>query len=344
MNKPVLVFKIGTSSITTPDGEVDLSLLQDLAAQIAELHQHYHIVIVSSGAVGTGKRFIPGYSGKLEERKAAAAIGNPILVNRYAEAFKPYNIPIAQSLCERQHFSNRHPFLQLRETYRELWKHGVIPIANENDVVSNLELKFSDNDELATLLAVGFGAEVLLIATSVEGVLNSEGAVVKSIESFDASILGLARQEKSAGGLGGMVSKLTYARLATSLGIRVVIFSARAEAALKSAIEGSIGTDCKARKATATARQKWLASGSVVNGRLQVDGGARKALESRKSLLAVGVLKVQAHFGKGEVFDVVDEEGFPFAVGLAKIGSEELECRRGEQKLLVAGADDIVLL
>jgi glutamate 5-kinase len=190
MNKPVLVFKIGTSSITTSDGEVDLSLLQELAAQIADLHQQYHIVIVSSGAVGTGKRFIQGYSGKLEERKAAAAIGNPILVNRYAEAFRPYQIPIAQSLCERQHFSNRHQFLQLRETYRELWKHGVIPIANENDVVSNLELKFSDNDELATLLAVGFGAEVLLIATSVEGVLDAAGSVVSSIDHFDASVLG----------------------------------------------------------------------------------------------------------------------------------------------------------
>jgi glutamate 5-kinase len=344
MNKPVLVFKIGTSSITTSDGEVDLHLLQDLAAQIAELHQQYHIVIVSSGAVGTGKRFIPNYSGKLEERKAAAAIGNPILVNRYAEAFKPFNIPIAQSLCERQHFSNRHPFLQLRETYRELWKHGVIPIANENDVVSNLELKFSDNDELATLLAVGFGAEVLLIATSVEGVLDGSGAVVRSINSFDASILGLARQEKSAGGLGGMVSKLTYARLATSLGIRVVIFSARAESALQNAISGAIGTDCRARNASATARQKWLASGSIVNGRLQVDAGARKALENRKSLLGVGVVNVQVPFGKGEVFDMTDEDGFPFAIGLAKLSSDELVARKGEQNLLVAGADDIVLL
>jgi glutamate 5-kinase len=344
MNKPVLVFKIGTSSITTPSGEVDLVLLQHLAAQIAALHEHYHVVIVSSGAVGTGKRFIKGYSGKLEERKAAAAIGNPILVNKYAEAFASYNIPIAQSLCERQHFSNRHQFLQLRETYRELWKHGVIPIANENDVVSNLELKFSDNDELATLLAVGFGAEVLLIATSVEGVLDAESKVVRSIDHFDAQVLGLARQEKSAGGLGGMISKLTYARLATSLGIRVVIFGAREPSALQRAIEGGLGTNCPPRKATATARQKWLASGRVVNGRIAVDAGAKRALEARKSLLAVGVLGVQQPFDKGEVFDMVDEEGFPFAIGLAKVSSEDLHLRRGEQNLLVAGADDIVLL
>ena len=343
MSKTVLVFKIGTSSITT-NGEVDDVLMEQLAAQLSALHRQYHIVIVSSGAVGTGKRYIKGYSGRIEERKAAAAIGNPILINKYAKVFEPYGIPIAQSLCERQHFSTRHQFLQLRETYRELWKHGIIPIANENDVVSNLELKFSDNDELATLLAVGFGAEVLLIATSVSGVLDGEGQVVRKIDRFDHQVMGLANKEKSSGGLGGMVSKLTYARLATGLGIRVVIFSAREENGITKALAGEIGTDCPAKEATASARQKWLASGSIVNGRIKVDDGARQALEKRKSLLAVGVTEIVSEFGKGEVFDVSDAQGQVFAVGLAKLSSKELSDRKGEQKLLVAQADDIVLL
>lgn len=344
MSKPVLVFKIGTSSITTSEGEVDEVLLESIAQQIAILHQEYDIVIVSSGAVGTGKKFIQGYSGKIGERKAAAAIGNPLLVGKYARAFEKHGIPIAQSLCERHHFSNRNQFLQLRETYKELWKHGVIPIANENDVVSNLELKFSDNDELATLLAVGFGAKYLLIATSVPGVLNAENELVSLIDSFTPAILGYARKDKSAAGLGGMISKLTFARLATSLGIQTVIFGARSEDGIIRAVEGTNGTVCIAKKATANARQKWLASGRKVYGRVQVDDGAKKALQSRKSLLAVGISEVLRSFEKGEVFDIVDQEGWVFAVALAKIDSNEIMSKKQEQKAIVAGTDDIVLI
>lgn len=342
MSKPVLVFKIGTSSITTSDGEVDDVLLTSIAQQISELHQKFNIVIVSSGAVGTGKKFIEGYSGKIGERKAAAAIGNPILVGKYAKAFEVHHIPIAQSLCERHHFSNRNQFLQLRDTYQELWKHGVIPIANENDVVSNLELKFSDNDELATLLAIGLEAEYLLIATSVPGVLNAKNELVPKIEKFTPDILGYARKEKSSVGLGGMISKLTFARLATSLGIKTVIFGARSENGIIKAVEGTNGTICTPKKATANARQKWLASGRKVYGRVQVDEGAKKALLNRKSLLSVGVTEILRIFEKGEVFDIIDQEGWVFAVALAKIDSGEVIAK--EKKTIVASADDIVLI
>ena len=227
MQKPILVFKIGTSSITNEQGNLDELVVQSVAKQLAALHKEYHIVMVSSGAVGTGKKFIRNYTGKIEERKAAAAIGNPILIYKYSEAFAKYKIPIAQSLCERGHFSDREKFLQLRATYEELWKNGIIPIANENDVVSSRELKFSDNDELATLLAVGFGAQLLLIGTSVDGVLDNDGKVIRRIEKFDDKILGLATKEKSAAGLGGMISKLTFSHMATNLGIKVIIFPAR---------------------------------------------------------------------------------------------------------------------
>lgn len=344
MSKPVLVFKIGTSSITTAEGVVDEVLLESIAQQIAQLHQDYHVVIVSSGAVGTGKKFIQGYSGKIGERKAAAAIGNPILVGKYAKAFQRHQIPIAQSLCERHHFSNRHHFLQLRDTYQELWKHGIIPIANENDVVSNFELKFSDNDELATLLAVGFGAKYLLIATSVPGVLDGNNELVPVIEQFSPAILGYARKDKSSVGLGGMISKLTYARLATSLGIQTVIFGARSENGILKAVEGKNGTVCVAKRVTATARQKWLASGTKVYGRIQVDEGAKQALENRKSLLAVGVVEILRPFEKGEVFDIVDDDGWVFGVALAKLPSSEILVKKTEHKSIVASADDIVLI
>ncbi|MCZ2394436.1 MAG: glutamate 5-kinase [Chitinophagales bacterium] len=342
MTRPVLVFKIGTSSITTAQGDVDESLLEHIASQIKTIHQKYDVVIVSSGAVGTGKKFIKNYTGKIGERKAAAAIGNPILVGKYAQAFEKYDIPIAQSLCERQHFSNRNQFLQLRETYQELWKHGVIPIANENDVVSNIELKFSDNDELATLLAIGFGAACLLIATSVPGVLDPQNNLVRKIEKFTPVVLGYARKDKSSVGLGGMISKLTFARLATSLGIQTIIFGARSENGIIRALNNENGTVCIAKKATANARQKWLASGRKVYGRVEVDEGAKKALLNRKSLLAVGVSDIQKEFKKGEVFDIVDQEGWIFAIALAKMDSNFVLAK--EQNAVVANVDDIVLI
>lgn len=344
MEKPILVFKVGTASITKADGTPDVSLIESFARQIAQLHNEFHIVIVSSGAVGTGKKFIKKYAGKLVERKAAAAIGNPILINKYADAFAPYKIPIAQSLCERLHFSNRAQFLQLKETYAELWRNGIIPIANENDVVSNYELKFSDNDELATLIAVGFGAKVLLIGTSVAGLLDTKGQLVKEINSFDEAILDLATHEKSSVGLGGMRSKLTFARLATSMGTKVAIFNAREEDGLIRAEMGLTGTQCKARETSPNQRKKWLAGGGVATGRIKVDKGAETALQNCKSLLAVGVEKIISSFEKGDVIEIMGASKLPIGVAIAKISSADLTERPKEKNLEVANVDGIVIL
>lgn len=344
MNKPILVFKIGTASITDTNGNLDELVVQSIAKQLATLHKTFHIVIVSSGAVGTGKRFIKNYAGKIEERKAAAAIGNPILIYKYSEAFAKYKIPIAQSLCERGHFSNREQFLQLRATYDELWKNGVIPIANENDVVSSRELKFSDNDELATLLAIGFGAQLLLMCTVVPGVFDKEGKVIAKIDKFNEDVIALATKEKSSVGLGGMVSKLTFAHLATNLGIKVIIFSAKEKNAILQAINEKAGTVCVSKTSSNSARQKWLASGCLVIGNVVVDEGANKALLKRKSLLAVGVVGVNTSFNKGEAFEILNENGNVFAVARAKISSKELEKNLKQQNLVLAHADDIVLI
>src|SRR5690606_17647830 len=145
MKKPVIVIKFGSAAITTETGAVDEQIILEIARQTAKLQEQYNIVLVSSGAVAAGKAFIPRYKGTLPERKAAAAIGNPVLINMYASYFKPFKIALAQSLCERHHFANRDQFLQLKRTYETLWRNNIIPIANENDVVSNKELKFSDN-------------------------------------------------------------------------------------------------------------------------------------------------------------------------------------------------------
>jgi glutamate 5-kinase len=342
--KPILVIKFGTASITHASGEPNEEIIAEIARQVALLHAQYRIVLVSSGAVGAGKGFLKTYKGSLTERKAAAAIGNPLLLGLYARYFAQYGISIAQSLCERQHFGNRHQFLQLKETYEELWDNDIIPIANENDVVSSLELRFSDNDELATLIAVGFGASALLFNTSVGGLLDHQKQLVAHVPRIDASVLALADTSKSATGLGGMVSKLTFARLATRMGIRVVIFGMKKPEGILEALAGQAGTVFDAQESDFSARQRWLASGSLISGRLGLDAGAVRAIGQRKSLLAVGVRSLVGTFDAGEVIELCDEEGLAVGVARADISSEELVKKLQTQNFQVAHADNIVLL
>lgn len=343
MKKPIIVIKFGSASIATANGELDETVISEIAMQVADLHKKYNIVLVSSGAVAAGKKYLSNYTGSLTERKAAAAIGNPLLLQTYSKYFAQYNLAIAQSLCERHHFSNRHQFLQLKSTYEELWKNNIIPVANENDVVSNLELKFSDNDELATLIGVGFGAEQILFSTSVPGVLDANNEVIREIKVIDKNALSLARTDKSSIGLGGMTSKLNFARLATQLGIKAVIFGIKTENGILKAINGETGTVCLAQKTKVSSRNKWLASGSLISGQVMVDEGAEKALLKRKSLLAVGVKSILTTFEAGEVIEIVNENNEPFAIARAKIDSKNLN-KDNKQNVELAHADDIVLL
>lgn len=344
MNKPILVLKLGTASITTSKGELDEGVIADVARQVAGLAKEHRLILVSSGAVAAGKQYIRNYKGKISERKAAASIGNPILLNTYSKHFQPYEIQIAQSLCERQHFSNRTQFLQLKDTYEELWKNGVIPIANENDVVSDLELKFSDNDELATLLGVGFGASLILLGTSVPGVLDKDGHVIDKIDAINNDVFSLANKKTSDLGLGGMVSKLTFAHLASTMGIKVVIFGIRTPNGILEAAAEQTGTVCTPKNCSIPARNKWLASGSLVTGRLMVDEGACEAIRKRKSLLAVGVVAVVAKFENGEIFEIIDAEKNIVAVARAKASSTNITENAKQHNLEVANASDIVIL
>lgn len=372
----ILVIKFGTASITRPSGEPDEEIIAEIARQTAELHKKYRIILVSSGAVGAGKRSIRRYRGSISQRKAAAAVGNPILVGLYARYFQPYGIAIAQSLCERAHFGDRAKFLQLKDTFETLWKNDIIPIVNENDVISDRELKFSDNDELATLLAAGFGATSLLLCTSLGGLLNDEGVIVPSVARVDDAFR-LVRSETSALGLGGMTSKLTFAKRAVSMGINVCIFGMQEPDGLLRAVDGKAGTVFQARNVSVSARNRWLASGGLSAGYIRVDEGAAKALQKRKSLLAVGVTGHSGDFAAGEIVEIVipsegfipsegqdagglqevaqhsgplsrdDSQAVPMQViGVARtrISSADLKKNGAARNLEVAHANDIVLL
>jgi glutamate 5-kinase len=342
MQKPVLVIKLGTAVISNSDG-INRGIIKKVAGEIAVLCSKYRVALVSSGAVGSGKKFISQYKGTLTERKAAAAVGNPILIMLYQKYFEAYNIPVAQALCERHHFSNRAQFLQLKDTFDAFWQNGILPIVNENDLVSNVELKFSDNDELATLIAVGFDAATLIICTSVGGFMNDAEKIIPIVEKIDATILNYVKNDKTNVGLGGMTSKLTFTRLATSLGIQVIICGLNGDTPFEAALKGMNGTIFTAHSSNLKARQKWLASGSITLGSISVDRGAAKALHQRRSLLTVGVKKVEGKFSPGEVVQLVDDEANIIGVAKVKLGSDTIAENVSQKNVLAAHADDIVI-
>jgi glutamate 5-kinase len=341
--KPIIVLKFGSASITKLDGELNQVVMVDVARQVAQLYDKYHIVIVSSGAVAAGKQFIQNYSGEITQRKAAAAIGNLLLLNKYSQFFAPYQIPIAQSLCERSHFANRDQFLQMKDTFQELWANGIVPIVNENDVVSSRELKFSDNDELATLIAVGFGAQMLMLCTSVGGLLDANGQVISRVANIN-DVFQFVRSGKSDVGLGGMSSKLTFAKRALRMGIEVVIFGMNEANGILRALKQETGTAFTPDDNTLSARNRWLVSGSLVVGKIKIDDGAVRALQNRKSLLAVGIQEVEGDFEAGEVVEIIDENSRVVAVAQARESSVVIVQNLKTQNFEVANANDIVLL
>ena len=338
--KPILIIKVGSSVITDNGGNLNINILGNIVSQASQLLKQYRVILVSSGAVSSGKKWLKKYTKHLSKRKAAAAIGNPLLMNQYSVHFLTYGYQVAQALLERQHFASRVQFLQLKETIFELWENDIIPIVNENDVVSNYELQFSDNDELATLIAVSFNAKVLLFCTSAGGYKDGDGNVIPLVEDID-DVIRFLRDDKSAHGTGGMSSKLTFTKLATALGIKVVYCGMQSEQSFADALKGKGGTTFKAKSSTLNERQKWLASGSITIGSIEVDEGAYKALQQRKSLLLVGVTKINGTFSAGEVVQLTIPNGGIIGVAKMRFSASELTTKR--KNMMVAHADNIVI-
>ncbi|WP_447641929.1 MULTISPECIES: glutamate 5-kinase [Chitinophagaceae] len=344
MGKEVLVVKLGSALLTNGKGNVNVRAIKKISQEIGSLADRYHLVLVSSGAVSSGKQYIQNYKGATLERKAASAVGNPLLLRLYAQYFSKQGKMVAQVLCERHHFSDRGIFLQMKKTFQEFWKNDIIPIVNENDMVSNFELRFSDNDELATLIAVGFDAANLVLCTSAGGFRDREDHIVPVVEKIGPAVLELVRMEKSAVGLGGMLSKLTFAKLAVSLGIRVVMCGLDGDAPIQNALEGQNGTVFLPKKVTINSRNKWLASSSITIGELIVDAGAVKAVQSRHSLLTVGIHAVNGKFLANEFVKILDEENNLVGVSKVKLSSKDIVLNQKTKHIMAAHTDDIVLL
>jgi glutamate 5-kinase len=347
-----LVVKLGTGVLTDSRKQIDPAQLEQLVAQIAALRKSgKEIVIVTSGAVGAGMGAL-GYEkrpAELAELQACAAVGQSRLMANYAELFAKHDLHVAQVLLTHEDLEHHERHLNARNTLVTLLGRGVIPIINENDAVSFTEIKFGDNDKLSALVASLLPADLLVILTTVDGVVENFGKkdpkTISIIEQIDGTIEKLAGGTTSETAVGGMRSKVEAAKIVVRSGIPLVIASGKKKSVLAKILGGEDeGTFFVAQPNKLQGRKRWIAFFHHPKGTLFVDDGAKTALrESGKSLLPPGVARCEGNFTAEEVVRICDLNGTEFARGISKFSGEEIRDRKLARVELVH-RDDLVIL
>ena len=346
-----IVVKLGTGVLTDSRKQPDLAQMTQLAAQIAALRaQGREVVIVSSGAVGAGMGILGLEKRPVEtaELQACAAVGQPRLMTLYEKLFGEAGHRVAQVLLTHDDLEHHERHLNARTTLDALLRHGIIPIINENDVVSLAELKFGDNDQLSALVACLLPADALVILTTVDGFIENFGKAdpktISTVERLDAAMEKQAGGTDSALAVGGMASKLQAAKIVIRSGIPLIIASGRKKNVLARIFEGSEeGTLFVAQPAKLKGRKRWIAFFHHPKGTLFVDEGAKQALRERgKSLLPPGVARCEGDFAAGEVVRVCDLNGTEFARGICDFDSDAVKARQAKEVLV--HRDNLVIL
>ncbi|OOP56419.1 MAG: glutamate 5-kinase [Candidatus Brocadia carolinensis] len=336
-----IVVKIGTGVLTTEDGYVDKKQIQRLAEQVVELKKMgYHVVVVSSGAVGSGmgELGIEKRPSTLPELQAVAAIGQSKLISAYDDCFKLHGYHAAQILLTREDFEDRQRYLNTCNTIHTLFQLNAIPVVNENDTISVDEIKFGDNDALSALVTNLLNAELLIILSSVDGLYDkfptgkSKAAVIPVVENVSDEIRQLAFDFKTKRGVGGMQTKLEAASVVTNAGEAMIIANGRTDGVLKKIVQGMhIGTLFLPKEEKMTSRKRWIGYTIKPRGTIYVDEGAMHALtEKGKSLLASGIVSAEGAFHKGDTISICGRgDGVIIARGLTNYSSEEIERIKG---------------
>jgi glutamate 5-kinase len=347
-----IVTKLGTGVLTDGRKQPDLGQMQQLVAQLAALHkQGKEIVVVSSGAVGAGMGLL-GHTKRpadLAELQACAAVGQSRLMAIYEKLFAQFELRVAQVLLTHDDLEHHERHLNARNTLVRLLAHGVIPIINENDAISFTELKFGDNDKLSALVASLLPADLLIILTTVDGVIENFGQAnpktIPIIEQIDSTLEQIAGGTDSATAVGGMASKIQAAKIVVRSGIPLVIASGRKPEVLARILGGEEeGTLFVAQTAKLQGRKRWIAFFHHPKGALVVDEGARKALrEGGKSLLPPGVARCEGEFAAGEVVRICDLDGTEFARGIAGFDSARIKAR-DLARVEIVHRDNLVIL
>ena len=339
-----VVVKVGTNVLTAGSDELDIQAMASLVEQIASMRAlGIEVLLVTSGAIAAGRHRVHASDGvgrlhprDVQARQVFAAVGQGRLMALWDDLFEQHDVVIAQALLTGTDLADRVSYLNARNTLTRLIEVGVVPIINENDVVSVEEIdahNIGDNDRLSAQVANLVDADLLLLLTDIAGLYSADPAqdasahLIEEVPRIDAAILEAAAGAPGARGTGGMATKIEAAKLATQHGSHVVIADGRARAiALRAASGEPVGTHFHPTGDRIESRRRYLLSGLQARGRVTVDAGAATALRhGGNSLLPAGVTGAEGEFARGDVVHIYDANGSHVATGVANYDRSEIE-------------------
>ena len=329
----IIVIKIGSSLLIDNNKKIRKKWLSELSKDIQELlKQNKKIVIVSSGAIAMGckKLNLSKKNLKLDKSQAVASIGQIELMNLFSETFLKFKINISQILLTLEDTEQRRRALNAKRTFDNLFQLGFVPIVNENDSISTLEIKYGDNDRLASRVAQISGADSLILLSDVDGLYTQNPKIYKNakllkiINDIDQDIEKIATKSIGEHGTGGMKTKIDAAKICQLSGCKMAIANGLSLRPIKKIINDNNCTWFLPKISKLDARKKWIISSVSPRGELIIDDGAKQALTNGKSLLAAGIKKVSGKFKKGDHIKILDIKNNEYARGLSSFSSEEI--------------------
>ncbi len=339
-----VVVKVGTQVLSTGKGELDLRVLKGLVAQIAEARSSgVEVVLVSSGAVGAGRSSLrPAHPRATENKQVLAAVGQVRLMGAYAEAFAAHGELCAQVLATKEDFRDKRHYLNMRTCFEQLLASGVVPVVNENDVVATTELLFTDNDELAGLVASQIDADAVIIFTSVEGLLAGDPRDPRAEVVPEVTLAELASRQKhvapskTAFGRGGMLTKFAVAKKLMTQGIAVHLARGTRARVLRDILEGKgTGTRFVPERRSSAHKRRLAYSEGLSKGAIIVNAGAEALLRSNErvmSVLPIGVVGVVGQFEKGDIIEVLGADKRPLGFGVAQYSAARARELKGVKR------------
>jgi len=332
-NSKIIVIKIGSSLLIDDHKEVRKKWLLEFAKDIQELiKDNKKVIIVSSGAIAMGckKLNLSKKNLKIDKSQAVASIGQIELINLFSKTFAKQKINISQILLTLEDTEQRRRALNAKRTFDNLFQLGFVPIVNENDTTATSEIKYGDNDRLASRVSQISGADSLILLSDVNGLytqnpkINKNAKLLKEIKNIDKEIEKIATKSVNEYGTGGMKTKIDAAKICQLSGCQMAIASGLLNRPIKRIIDENNCTWFLPKISKLDARKKWIISSISPKGELVIDDGAKVALSNGKSLLAAGIKKVSGKFKKGDHIKVLDKQNTECARGLSSFSSDEI--------------------
>ncbi|NQU99565.1 MAG: glutamate 5-kinase [Parcubacteria group bacterium] len=354
--KEILTIKVGTNVLTENSGNLSEKRIKNIVQQIAQLiEKGYKISLVTSGAVGAGKEITQeDFDNEKNDIKKSclAAIGQANLMKIYNQLFSQHKIKTAQLLLTREDFSNRYYFLHLKEVINSLLDKNIVPIINENDVLTTPDITFGENDRLSAGISIITKSDKLIILTNADGFYDCDphgdknAKLIGEVKDINREVIRCASGSMSSQGKGGMVSKLKAIRLTTKASIESYVINGLEDNTILNLLDNKkIGTKFIKSDNKIKERERWLLTGCAM-AKIMIDDGAVGALQKRNSLLFIGVRKICGEFTKGEIVEIINSDKDTMGYGMLNYSSYFLEMHQQDPKAIkkeIINADNITL-